>query len=88
MVEVIVIGTIAAAIGVWFWMGRKVEAPATVDVEVTLPEVEVVFELPSDAQLAKMTKVKLDEFGRTVGVELDRRKTKANMIVDLKEAIK
>ena len=33
----------------------------------------------------KMTKAKLEEYGRTIGIELDRRKTKANMIKDLYE---
>ena len=33
----------------------------------------------------KMTKVELEEYGRTIGIELDRRKTKANMIKDLYE---
>jgi hypothetical protein len=84
MVEVIVIGTIACALAVWFFMGRKVE-DGKVTVEVTLPEVEVKAEMPSDTQLGKMTKVKLEEFGRTVGVELDRRQTKANMIAELKQ---
>lgn len=84
MVEVIVIGTIACAAAIWFYMGRQVE-DGKVTVEVTLPEVEVKAEMPSDAQLGKLTKVKLEEFGRTVGVELDRRQTKANMIAELKQ---
>lgn len=45
-------------------------------------EPEVV--MPTDAELKKMTKVQLETFGREVGVELDKRKTKANMIADLK----
>ena len=84
MVEVIVIGTIACAAAIWFYMGRQVE-DGKVTVEVTLPAVEVKAEMPSDSQLAKLTKVKLEEFGRTVGVELDRRQTKANMIAELKQ---
>ena len=84
MVEVIVIGTIACAAAIWFYMGRQVE-DGKVTVEVTLPAVEVKAEMPSDSQLAKLTKVKLADFGRTVGVELDRRQTKANMIAELKQ---
>jgi hypothetical protein len=61
---------------------EKVEE-TTVEIEVTLPEVEVKVEMPVDKELSKMTKVKLEEFGRTIGVELDRRKTKANMIAEL-----
>lgn len=41
-------------------------------------------EMPSEAELKKMTKVKIEEIGREFGVELDKRKTKANMIADLK----
>jgi len=33
--------------------------------------------------LAKLTKVQLEELGRTVGVELDRRKKKATLIEEL-----
>ena len=77
------------------------EAPAC-DSTVSIPcEGEVAYDkygnaipckdgyaIPCDKELNKLTKVKLEEFGRTVGVELDRRKTKANMIADLKEAVK
>ena len=42
--------------------------------------------MPSDSELNKMTKVQLEEFGRTVGVELDKRKTKKNMISELMSA--
>ena len=45
-------------------------------------EPEVV--MPTDAELKKMTKVQLETFARGLGVELDKRKTKANMIADLK----
>lgn len=41
-------------------------------------------EMPSEAELKKMTKAKIEEVGREFGVELDKRKTKANMIADLK----
>jgi hypothetical protein len=32
-----------------------------------------------------LTKVELENYGRDIGIELDRRKTKANMIKDLRE---
>ena len=35
-----------------------------------------------------MTKAKLDEYGESKGIKLDRRKTKANMIADLEAAMK
>lgn len=37
-------------------------------------------EVPSDEELMKLTKAKIEEVGREYGVELDKRKTKANMI--------
>lgn len=50
------------------------------------PEIEAEPEvvLPSDAELKKMTKVQIEVVGRDFGVDLDKRKTKANMIADLK----
>ena len=50
------------------------------------PEIEAEPEvvLPSDAELKKMTKAQIEEVAREVGVELDKRMTKANMIADLK----
>ena len=38
--------------------------------------------------IAKMTKAKIEEHGRELGVELDRRMTKPNMIKDLKSKLK
>jgi len=40
--------------------------------------------LPSEAELKKLSKAKLDELAEGLGVKLDRRKTKAKMIEDLK----
>ena len=37
--------------------------------------------------LKKMNKKALEEYGRTVGIELDRRKTKKDLIKDVKEQI-
>lgn len=47
------------------------------DVIMTLKSV------PPLAELRRMSKNKLEELGREIGVELDRRKTKSNMISDL-----
>jgi hypothetical protein len=38
--------------------------------------------------IAKMTKAKIEEHGRELGIELDRRMTKPNMIKDLKSKLK
>jgi len=37
--------------------------------------------------LESMTKVELETYGRTLGIELDRRKTKAVLIEELQAAI-
>ena len=44
--------------------------------------------LPTAKTMEGMTKAKLEELGREHGVELDKRKTKANMIADLKTGTK
>jgi len=62
-----------AVIVYWMvWMPRESE------------EVEPEMVLPSDDALKKMTKAQIEVVGRDFGVELDKRKTKANMIADLK----
>ena len=77
LVVLAVLGT--GVIVLWMALGSKFadwreEAP-------TLPV------LPSDAELNKLTKSKLEELAREFGVELDKKKTKANMISDLKGAV-
>ena len=44
--------------------------------------------LPGNAALNSLTKAALEELGRDMGIELDKRKTKANMIADLKAGAK
>ena len=53
-------------------------------------EVEKVSEFPqiySKQDLMKMTKIELEEVGRTYGIELDRRLTHAKLVVQLKSFI-
>ena len=59
--------------------GRKEEPPVPA-------EAKSANKLPTTKALEGMTKAKLEELGREHGVELDKRKTKANMIADLKGA--
>ena len=50
----------------------------------------VVEEAPAEeptVTFEDMTKVQLEEYGRTIGIELDRRKTKAALIEELKAAL-
>lgn len=44
--------------------------------------------LPAAAKLNAQTKAQLEELGRGLGVELDRRKTKEKMIADLKVSVR
>jgi hypothetical protein len=53
--------------------------------EQKVEEPEVV--MPTDAELKKMTKGQLETFARDLGVELDKRKTKANMIAEFKSKV-
>ena len=44
-------------------------------------------ELPSDEILFSMSKVRLDDYGLSFGITLDRRMTKEHMIDDLKKQL-
>ena len=46
---------------------------------------EALDKLPTADELKKMTKAKIEELGRELGIELDKRKTKDNMIKDLED---
>jgi len=61
--------------------GRASEGP--IPAEAKTPN-----KLPTAKTMESMTKAKLEELGREHGVELDKRKTKANMITDLKAGVK
>ena len=69
----------------------KVEAaPAPEPVVEESPDVveeELLEEAPeTDVSLDDMTKKELEEYGRTLGIELDRRHSKASLIEELREA--
>ena len=55
--------------------------------EVAAPVVEETATEETSVDLEGMTKVELEEYGRTIGIELDRRKTKAALIEELKATI-
>ena len=83
--------TLAALVGVAGWLiylgTKSKEFKDTVeDIKEEIDEIEEFIEsIPTINELKKMTKAKLEELGRAQGIELDRRKTKANMISDLVE---
>lgn len=68
-------------------VGVKAEV-AEAKAEVKQAVADVKAKLPTAAKLKEMTKAQLEEFGREFGVELDKRKTKDNMIAELKKSVK
>lgn len=66
----------------------ETKAPARAVTSVGRKPEPTVKTLPGNAALNSLTKAKLEELGRDMGVELDKRKTKANMIADLKAGVK
>ena len=62
-----------------------VEEPAVEEVveEPAAEEEDVAYE--SDVSLHDMTKKELEEYGRTVGIELDRRHSKDSLVQELEE---
>ena len=64
--------------------GGGAPAPEPVVEEVLItPEEEVLTEA---SPLEEMNKKELEEYGRTLGIELDRRRSKETLIEELKEA--
>ena len=59
-----------------------------VDERVKQAATKTTTKLVSDAKLEAMSKVQLDDYAKTLGVNLDRRRTKERMIADLKAAVK
>ena len=98
--ELIIIG-LALVIGVAYWMYTnhdKVEdiveevEDAVDEIEEKIDEVKQTVkdkldDIPTKEELKKLTKAKLEELGRDLGVELDKRKTKDNMIKELNEKL-
>ena len=70
---------------------ETVVTPITTPPVVEKPvEVEKVSEFPqiyTKQDLMKMTKIELEEVGRTYGIELDRRLSHAKLVVQLKAFI-
>ena len=74
-------------------LGGKKAAPAPAPAPVVEPVVEEVVEAPaaeeevvelipyeSDVSLDEMTKDELEEYGRTVGIELDKRHSRKKLV--------
>lgn len=75
--------------------GNSAPTPAPAPAPVVEPAVEEVVEAPaaeeeeisyeSDLSLHDMTKKELEEYGRTVGIELDRRHSKDRLVQELED---
>lgn len=67
-----------------------VEEPALIVEEVSIQEEAVIEESPAvedpKPNFESMTKIELEEYGRTIGIELDRRKKKSDLIAELEQA--
>jgi len=93
-IALVVIGVVVAGVA-WFTLFRESDdTPPPAPAAKAEPAAEKkakqksVKTLPGDAALKSLTKAGLEELGRDMGIELDKRKTKANMIADLKKAAK
>ena len=61
------------------------EAPAPVVEEPPRPEEEVADTIAAPVSFESMSKDELEDYGRTVGIELDRRHNKKKLIKELEE---
>ena len=61
------------------------EAPAPVVEEAPRPEEEVADTIATSTNFESMTKDELEDYGRTVGIELDRRHSKKKIIKELED---
>ena len=62
-----------------------VTAPAPVVEEAPRPEEEVADTIAATVNFESMTKDELEDYGRTVGIELDRRHSKKKLIKELED---
>ena len=61
------------------------EAPAPVVEEAPRPEEEVADTIAPPVNFESMSKDELEDYGRTVGIELDRRHSKKKLIKELED---
>ena len=61
------------------------EAPAPVVEEAPRPEEEVADIIATPTNFESMTKDELEDYGRTVGIELDRRHSKKKLVKELED---
>ena len=64
----------------------KTEVPKQIE-EAPRPEEEIADAFSDVKDFSDMSKEELEEYGRTVGIELDRRHSKSKLIKELEEHI-
>ena len=66
--------------------GESVDTPPVVDTAPSSVEPEVEEEkYESDVSFSEMSKDELEDYGRTVGIELDRRHNKKKLVKELED---
>ena len=65
--------------------GKKEVAPTPVVEESPRPEEEIADAIAETVDFHSMSKNELEDYGRTVGIELDRRHSKRKLIRELEE---
>ena len=66
--------------------GKQTPKPAPVAVAAPVVEEELpTVEVQEEINLSSMSKKQLEVYGRTVGIELDRRHSKSKLLRELKE---
>ena len=68
--------------------GKPVETPPVVDTAPSSVEPVEEEQYESDVSFQDMSKDELEDYGRTIGIELDRRHSKVKLIKELEEHIK
>lgn len=98
---IIALVLLVSIVGVGFYIMSKSDHSVDQTIETIEDVVEEVVEefrvvvhastkpkLPNDTYLKKKTKKQLDEYAKGLGIDLDRRLTKAKMIAELKKQYK
>mgnify|MGYP001184169889 CR=1 FL=1 len=65
----------------------KTKPPTPVVEEAPRPEEEIADAISEEKDFSDMSKEELEEYGRTVGIELDRRYSKSKLIKELEDHI-
>ena len=67
--------------------GKPVETPPVVDTAPSSVEPVEEEQYESDVSFQDMSKDELEDYGRTIGIELDRRHSKSKLVKELEDFI-